>query len=80
MAQKPLTEMTNEELQKNAKTMKTATIVLAACLGLMFLSGIFLTFKKGFSVSTVLPFAFLPILIMNLQNWKKTKEEIAKRG
>ncbi len=80
MKPKPLAEMSNEELQKNEKTMKTATIVLGVCVGFMFLSGIYLTLKKGFSVSSVLPFAFLPLFIMNMQNWKKAKEEIAKRG
>ena len=80
MKPKPLAEMTNEELQKNEKTMKTATIVLGVCVGLMFLSGIYLTLRKGFSVSSVLPFAFLPLFIMNMQNWKKVKAEITKRG
>lgn len=80
MKPKPLAEMSNEELQKNEKTMKTATIILGICLGLMFLSGIYITIRKGFTVSSVLPFAFLPLFINNLQNWKKTKAEIAKKS
>lgn len=80
MKSKPLSEMTKEELQKNEKAMKTAVLVLASCVGLMFITGIYLTFKKGFSVSSVLPVAFLPLFGINLQNWKKVKAEIASRN
>jgi phosphoribosylformylglycinamidine (FGAM) synthase-like amidotransferase family enzyme len=80
MKPKPITEMTMEELQKYEKTMKTATIVLGICVGIMFIISISLITKGGFSVQTVLPFAFLPLFIMNMQNWKKAKAEIANRG
>lgn len=80
MAQKPLTEMTVEELSKNEKNMKTATYVLGFCVGVMFLSGTYLTIIKGFSISTILPIAFLPLFFINMQNWKKVKAEIANRS
>ena len=80
MTQKPLTEMTNEELQKNEKAMKTTAIIFGVCVGLIFLSGIYQTIRKGFSISSILPLAILPLFIINMQNWKKTKAEIARRG
>ena len=80
MKSKTITEMTMEELQKYEKTMKTATIILGICVGIMFIISILLLVKRGFSVQTVLPFAFLPLFIMNMTNWKKVKAEIASRN
>jgi hypothetical protein len=80
MKPKPLSELTTEELVKNEKGLKIAVIVLAVCVGLMFLSGGYLFAKKGFSFSTVMPLMFLPLWFINYRNWKNLKEELAKRG
>lgn len=75
-----LSTLTIEELEKRAKTTKTASIMLAVVIGLQFAIGVYLTFKNGFNVFTVIPLAFLPMLIVNFTNIKKIKEEIAKRN
>jgi hypothetical protein len=75
-----LSLLTIEELEKRAKTTKTASIMLAVIIGLQFAIGIYLTFKNGFNVFTIIPLAFLPMLIVNFTNIKKIKEEIAKRN
>jgi hypothetical protein len=80
MKPKPLSEFTTEELVKNERGMKIAVIVLGVCVGLMFLSGGYLFAKKGFSFSSVMPLMFLPLWYINYRNWKKMKEELAKRG
>lgn len=80
MKQKPLSEFTTEELVKNEKGLKVAVIVLGACVAIMFLTGGYLFTQKGFSFSTAMPIFFLPLWILNYRNWKKLKEELAKRG
>jgi hypothetical protein len=80
MKPKPLSEFSTEELKKNEKGMKIAVYVLGICVGLMFLSGGYLYTQKGFSFSTAMPIFFLPLWLINYRNWKKMKEEIARRG
>jgi tellurite resistance protein TehA-like permease len=80
MKQKSMSEMTTEELQKNEKTIRVALIVIGICIVIMIISSIYLYSKKGFSVSTIMPAFFLPILGVNIMNWKKIKAEIASRG
>jgi hypothetical protein len=65
---------------KRAKTTKIASIMLAVIIAIQFGIGIFLTLSKGFNVFTVIPLAFLPMLIVNFTNIKKIKAEIAKRN
>jgi hypothetical protein len=75
-----LSTLTVEELEKRAKTTKIASIMLAVIIAIQFGIGIFLTLSKGFNVFTVIPLAFLPMLIVNFTNIKKIKAEIAKRN
>lgn len=75
-----LSTLTIEELKKRAKTTKIASIMLAVIIAIQFGIGIFLTLSKGFNVFTVIPLAFLPMLIVNFTNIKKIKAEIAKRN
>ncbi len=75
-----LSTLTVEELEKRVKTTKIASIMLAVIIAIQFGIGIFLTLSKGFNVFTVIPLAFLPMLIVNFTNIKKIKAEIAKRN
>ena len=75
-----LSTLTIEELEKRAKTTKTASVMLSVVIAIQFGIGVFLTFSKGFNVFTVIPLAFLPMLMVNFSNLKKIKEEIAKRN
>lgn len=72
--------MTVEELRNTEKQLSRTSIILAVCMVLMFLAGALLTFQKGFSGFTVIPVAFLPIAIMNFNNLKKIRAEIAARN
>jgi hypothetical protein len=69
-----------EELTKKEKTAKVATITLGVVVFLQFLVGLFLTYKQGFSIFIVLPFTFLPILIVNISTMKKIRAEIDSRN
>lgn len=80
MKQKPYSEMSLAELKNQEKTLKTVTYVLGGVLIVQFVVGIALSFTKGFSVFSILPFAFLPLMIVNLGNLKKIRAEIASRS
>jgi hypothetical protein len=80
MKKEDYSQLSIEELTKKEKTAKMATIALAAIIVLQFLVGLFLTFKQGFNVFTILPITFLPILIVNYMTIKKIREEINSRS
>jgi hypothetical protein len=77
--QPDLSELSIEELQKRAKMTKTATIMFGVILLLQFAIGVYLTLKNGFNIFIILPAAFLPLMIVNLNSLKNINEEIAKR-
>ena len=79
MAQKDLSTLSLEELHKQRKTLKTTTIVLLILLVIMASSGIYLTYTKGFSVFSVLVICFIPLLMINVTNFKKINLEIEGR-
>ncbi|WP_131726215.1 hypothetical protein [Chryseobacterium sp. Leaf405] len=76
---KPITEYTNEELISNEKKVKTMTIMLAVAMVLMFFTNIF-TSTKGFNAFSIMPMAFIPILVVNINNLNKLKKEIKDRN
>ncbi|MCU0341324.1 MAG: hypothetical protein MUE30_15705 [Spirosomaceae bacterium] len=80
MKEKPLTELTTEELKTKESQLKKVAIVMGVFIALMVLSGVYLTIKQGPSVFTVMPIAFLAILIGNVSNSRKVQKEIASRN
>ncbi|UTX49003.1 redox-active disulfide protein 2 [Chryseobacterium sp. MA9] len=80
MKNRAVSEYTNEELISNEKKIKIITIILGIAILLLFLSNIFLTFKRGFSAMSVIPIALVPILILNINNWNQLKKEKANRN
>ena len=72
-------EMTTEELIKTQKTSKAVTYTFAGILLLLFAVNIFLVIKKGFSANQVVPFALLPILLLNLKTLNDIKKELKSR-
>jgi uncharacterized membrane protein len=79
MAQKQLSEMTEEELTKRKKELTFAVVLMAVAILVMTISAIIGYSKKGFSTTTILPLLFMPIAIINLLNLKKIKAELALR-
>ncbi len=81
MKLKTITELTNEELIKNEKTMKQMTIFMLIAIVLMLICGIIITFqKKSFNVFIILPVCFLPIYLNNFRMLKTYREEKTKRN
>lgn len=68
-----------EGLKKKEKALNISLKVLIGMMIMMVLAGIYLFNKQGFSVFTILPVAFLPILMTNIKNVKKIREMIAER-
>ncbi len=69
-----------EDLTKREKTARVATIALGALIVMQFFPCLYLTYKQGFNVFTVMPFTFLPILIVNISTMKKIRAEIDSRN
>lgn len=74
-----LSQLSLEELHKRAKTSRFATGLLLGVIILQFCIGIYLTIKQGFNVFTIIPMAFLPMVMINYAGLKKINEEITKR-
>jgi hypothetical protein len=70
---------TLEELKQREKTQKTATGIFIGCVMVMVLAGIFITFKNGFGVFSIMPVAFLPLMIINIKNLKEIRSAIAQK-
>ncbi|MFN3667394.1 MAG: hypothetical protein ACK4S0_14610 [Sediminibacterium sp.] len=75
-----ISEMNTEVLKKNYKTMKMVIIILSVFLVIMVGSGVYITLSKGFGAVSILPFAFLPLFVLNIVNLKKIKNELITRG
>ena len=79
MQEEPLNKLSLEVLKAREKMLKISVSLIIASIIVMTIAGIFLTYKNGFSVFTVLPIIFLSIVVINANNLKKVKAEIASR-
>lgn len=79
MKPQPFTELSTEELNKKAKTLKIATIFMGFSVLIMLICGIIVSMKKGFSALSVTPIAFAPLLIIFSMQLKQVNNELKKR-
>lgn len=79
MKQESLSELSLDELKTREKSLKNVAGILGGMMFVMFAVGIYMLFKKGFSVFTVLPVAFFPLLGGMFAKIKAVKSEIATR-
>ncbi|EJL71424.1 hypothetical protein [Chryseobacterium populi] len=80
MNKNKLSAMTNAELLKQQKILKTITAMLAGAILVLFAASLILAFKKQLIALNAIPVALLPVLILNLKSLKEFKEEIKSRG
>ncbi|RZL45199.1 MAG: redox-active disulfide protein 2 [Pedobacter sp.] len=80
MTEIKLEELSNEELLKREKMVKSVTYTLVGMLFVLFALSMFLTFKKGFTPLIVIPIALMPIVLANLGSIKKIQAERKLRG
>lgn len=74
-----LKDQSTEDLQKQAKSIRTITYMLSGALLLLFILNIFVTIKKGFSAISAVPVALLPIVIVNVNNLNAIRKELKSR-
>lgn len=74
-----LTDLSVIELQKREKTATTMSWLMGVIILIQLASGIYLVTQQGFNVFIILPLVFIPLLIVNIANVKKIKDEIASR-
>ena len=79
MKEEQLTKLTLDELKIREKMLKTAVSLITASIIVMIIAGIFITYKQGFSVFTVMPIIFISIVLINAAKLKKVRAEIAAR-
>lgn len=75
-----LSDLTNEELLRKLKSAKAIYIVFFSLFIIMLVCGLYITATKGFGVFTILPITFIPLLIANIMNYGKIKEEAKSRN
>ncbi len=80
MKNNSLQDLSIEELRKKESITKVVTYMLAGALLLSFSLNIYNSINKGFNALTVVPFAMLPILLINFKNLKDIKNELNLRG
>lgn len=74
MVQKELSELTDEELLKEWKKVKTGNIIMAVLIGLMIATSVYGAVKKGLTFFTFFPL----ILVVFFVNAQKKNKEVEK--
>lgn len=80
MKNNSLQDLKTEELRKKESITKVVTYMLAGALFLSFCLNVYNSINKGFNALNVVPFAMLPILLLNFKNLKDIKNELNSRG
>jgi Ca2+/Na+ antiporter len=69
-----------DELKAKAKTLKTSLVFILVAMAIMLFSGIFFMIKKSSPVFTILPVAFLPLVLVLSKQLKAVQEELQRRN
>lgn len=79
MKERDLSNLTSEELKAKEKMLKTSTILILVSIAIMLICGIVFITKMRSPIFTILPIAFLPLIITLSKQSKNIKEELQKR-
>lgn len=74
-----LSNLTTDQLRTREKLATLGIVMIATSMVLMLLVGIFFLWKKNMMM-VFLPVAFLPLLILNINQRRKVRAELASRG
>lgn len=80
MQQKELTELTDDELLKEAKKMKSKSIISALVIGFMIGIVVWSIAKNTVGFLTLIPLFFIYKLVNNSKNDKALKELLKERN
>lgn len=79
MKQKPITDLSNEQLLQERKKTKNGTIVSGFCIGFLIGVAIYSTINNGLGFFTFFPLFFILIFVNNVKKGKELKQEVADR-
>lgn len=79
MKERDLSNLTSKELKAKEKMLKTSTILILVSIAIMLICGIVFITKMRSPIFTILPIAFLPLIITLSKQSKNIKEELQKR-
>jgi hypothetical protein len=80
MKQESLSNLSIDELKAKEKSLKTAAGMLTGMMVVMFAVGIYMFFQNGFSVFSILPVAFMPLVGGLFAKIKDVRSEVASRS
>ena len=80
MKQKELSELTDQELLKEAKKMKSASIINAALIGVMIGIIVWSVVKNSLGFFTLIPLVFIFKVFNNPKNNKALEELLKERN
>ncbi|WP_460977531.1 redox-active disulfide protein 2 [Spirosoma knui] len=75
-----LKDMNNDALLQLEKSIKILVGVLIGALLVLLIIGIAFTLKRGFNAFIIIPFALLPIVLVNANSLKEIKKELSSRS
>ena len=79
MAEKELTEYSDEELLEEGKKIKSSNIMDAMIIGVLIGISIYSAFRNGVGLLSFLPFVYLPIAAKNKIRNKQIEELLKER-
>lgn len=78
MKEQNLSKLTTEELKSKVKILKTSSVFMLIAMAIMLIGGVFFMIKMSSPVFTILPVAFLPLVIVLSKQLKAVKDELEK--
>ena len=80
MKSEELAKMSNEELLKEEKSLKSVIPFFGGIMIALVIAIIFLIVKNGFTTSSIIPFAIFPLFLSSFNKLKEIKKEIEIRN
>ncbi|GAB3551931.1 hypothetical protein GCM10027577_33250 [Spirosoma fluminis] len=74
-----LQDISNDALLQLERSIKILVGVLIGALLVLLIIGIEFTLKRGFDAFIIIPFALLPIVLINANSLKDIKKELSSR-
>lgn len=74
-----LSQLSNEQLLKTLKHAKAQFVGFMIFFFLLVIGCNYFTITKGFGIYTMIPVIFIPIIIANIFNYGKIKQEVTIR-
>lgn len=73
-------EMSDEKIIKLEQGAKVIVIFFSVIMLIMTVATLYTTFKKGFNGLSVMPLAFMPIYLININSFRQIKKEKKNRN